>query len=295
MSSVTFLGLGTMGRGMVRNLLAAGHDVTVHNRTPERAGEVIDLGARLADSVAEAVEGAEFVMYCFADDRALEDVVLGHGGLVEHVAPRSLVIDLSTVSVETVLREHAAYEQQGVRFLDAPVFGSRTEAAEGGLWVLVGGGPDDVDAAQPVLKPIASTVHHIGGAGDGARMKLVGNLLVASQLRGLGDALTLARKSGLDLDAVLGVLDVTDFRTPIYSGVGPRVLEDDYAPDFALSLLVKDLHLIAKQAAAVGVELPTLPAATEAAEAAVNKGWGNENASAMIKVIAERAGIDLLR
>lgn len=122
--------------------------------------------------------------------------MLGDGGLAEQVAPGTLVIDLSAVSVATVLREHAAYDQRGVRFLDAPVFGSRTEAAEGGLWVLVGGESTDFEAARPVLEPIAATLHHIGGNGDGARMKLVGNLLVAYQLRGLGDALTLAAGPG---------------------------------------------------------------------------------------------------
>jgi 3-hydroxyisobutyrate dehydrogenase-like beta-hydroxyacid dehydrogenase len=109
-----------------------------------------------------------------------------------------------------------------VRFLDAPVFGSRNEAAEGGLWVVVGGAKEDFEQARTVLEPVSATLHYMGEAGNGARMKLVGNLLVAAQLQSLGDALTLARRSGLDLEDVLGVFDVTDFRSPIYSGVGRR-------------------------------------------------------------------------
>ncbi|MDD9205899.1 NAD(P)-dependent oxidoreductase [Georgenia sp. 10Sc9-8] len=295
MAQIGFLGLGTMGSGMVRNLLQAGHAVTVFNRSPERAEEVVGLGARLASSAAEAAQGADFLMYCFADDRAVEEVVLADGGVAEHVEPSTRVIDLSTISVGTALREHEVYETRGVRFLDAPVFGSRGEAAGGGLWVVVGGAEEDVEAARPVLEPISATLHHMGAKGSGARMKLVGNLLVASQLQALGDALTLARKSGLDLDAVLGVLDVADFRTPIYAGVGRRVLEGDYSPDFALKLLLKDLRLIAGQAQEVGIELPTLATTTDLAEAGVDQGWGEENASAVIKVLAERAQVDLTR
>jgi len=295
MSQVAFLGLGTMGQGMVRNLLRAGHSVTVYNRSPERAEEVVEAGARQASSAAEAVKGAEYVMYCFADDRAVEDVVLSDGGLAEVVDQSALVIDLSTITTDTGLREHEAYRPRGVRFLDAPVFGSRNEAAQGGLWVVVGGAEDDFEKARPVLEPISETLHYMGEAGNGNRMKLVGNLLVAAQLQSLGDGLTLARRSGLDLKDVLGVLDVTDFKTPIYSGVGRRVLEGDYAPDFALKLLVKDLHLIAGQAESVGVDLPALKVTTEAAEAGVQDGWGDENASAVIKVLAQRAGVDLKR
>lgn len=293
MARVTFLGLGTMGRGMVKNLLRAGHTVTVHNRSEGPLAEVVAAGAQAAPSVAEAVRDAEYVMYCLADDRAVEEVVLADGGLVELVPTEALVIDLSTVSPSTGLREHEAFAARGVRFLDAPVFGSRGETEAGGLWVVVGGSDEDFEAARPVLEPISETLHHMGGPGSGHRMKLVGNLLVASQLQALGDALVLARKADLDLEAVLGVLDVTDFRTPIYSGVGRRVLEDDYAPDFALKLLVKDLHLIADLARELDVQLPATEATTQVAEAALDRGLGEENASAIIKVVADRAGVDL--
>lgn len=293
MAQVAFLGLGVMGQGMVRNLLDAGHSVRVYNRTPERADGVVKLGADAASSVADAVAGADFVMYCLADDQAVEEVVLAEGGLAGVVDPSALVVDLSTVSVETGLREHEAFRSRGVRFLDAPVFGSRNEAAAGGLWVVVGGAREDFETARPVLESLSASLHYMGEAGNGHRMKLVGNLLVAAQLQSLGDALTLARRSGLDLTDVLGVLDVTDFRTPIYSGVGRNALKGDYSPDFALKLLVKDLHLIAGQAENVGVDLPALQVTTQAAESGVERGWGEENASAVVKVLADRAGVDL--
>jgi 3-hydroxyisobutyrate dehydrogenase-like beta-hydroxyacid dehydrogenase len=293
MAQVAFLGLGTMGQGMVRNLLQAGHAVTVHNRTPERMKPAVELGARAASAVGDAVEDADYVMYCLADDQAIEEVVLRKGGLVDTVSPGTMVIDLSTISVDMGLREHAAFGDRGVRFIDAPVFGSRNEAAGGGLWVVVGGARENFEQARAVLEPISESLHYMGEAGNGYRMKLVGNLLVAAQLQSLGDALTLADRTGLKLADVLSVLDVTDFRTPIYSGVGRRVLERDYAADFALKLLVKDLHLIKELADSAGVELPTLATTTEAAEAGVEQGWGEENASAVIKLLAQRAGADL--
>jgi 3-hydroxyisobutyrate dehydrogenase-like beta-hydroxyacid dehydrogenase len=280
---------------MVRNLLRAGHDVTVHNRSEQKIRNVIDLGAQQASSPADAVANASYVLYCLADDRAVEEVVLADGGLVEHVASDALVIDLSTISPDTGVRQHDAYRRRGIRFLDAPVFGSRGEANDGGLWIVVGGKRDDFEAARPVLEPIAETLHYLGDAGNGNRMKLIGNLLVASQLQALGDALTLAKKSGLDLEAVLEVLEVTDFRTPIYSAVGRRVLEGDYAPDFALKLLVKDLHLIGGFAVENHVEPAGLAATTALAELGLEHGLGEENASALIKLLAERAGVDLTR
>lgn len=293
MARVAFLGLGTMGQGMVENLLAAGHDVAVHNRTPERVRPAVAAGARAAVSPAEAVADAEYVLYCFSDDAAVEAVVLSEGGLAQQVPSSALVVDLSTVSPEVGERQHAAYGERGVRFLDAPVFGSRGEAAAGGLWVVVGGAAGDVAAAAPVLEPIAESIHHMGGPGSGNRMKLVGNMLVAAQLQSLGDALTLARRNDLDLSAVLDVLDRTDFRTPLYSGVGRKVLQDDYRPDFSLRLLLKDLGLVHDLAASAGVDLPALSVVEEAARAGVEEGLGEENASALVKVLARRAGVNL--
>lgn len=293
MSTVAFLGLGIMGRGMVRNLLQAGHQVTVWNRSPEPVAELVEAGASAATGIAECVAGADFVLYCLADDAAVQAVVLGEGGLASVVSPEQVVVDLSTISPEASEAERAAYEARGISFLDAPVFGSKGEAAAGGLWIVVGGDADVLASARGVLEPLSETVHHMGPGGSGVRMKLVGNLVVASQLLALGQALTLARKAGLDLAAVLGVLEVTDFRSPIFDGVGPAVLADDYAPSFALKLMQKDTRLIRSFADGLGAPVPGLDPASRYVDAAVDRGWGEENASALIKAIAEEAGVDL--
>lgn len=293
MVQIAFIGLGTMGSGMVANLLGAGHNVRVFNRERTKTALAVERGAEAADSIADVVGGADFVMYCLADDAAVEAVVFGAGGVLENASAESTVIDLSTISPEVAIREHEAFHARDVAFIDAPVFGSRGEAAEGGLWVVVGGVEDVYRRSLVVLEPIAETTHYMGPGGSGTRMKLVGNLLVASQLTALGEALTLAKKAGLDLQRVLDVVNVTDFKTPIYAGVGPRVLRDDYAPDFKLALLLKDLGLISALGEATDVPLTGVATTTDLAREGVDRGYGDENASAVVKVIAERAGVDL--
>lgn len=292
MASIGYIGLGTMGRGMVANLLNAGHDVMVWNRTAERIASDAP-GATAAGSIAEAVAGRDVVLICLSDDTAVREVVLGPDGVLAHVAATTVVADMSTISPTLSDEEAAVARERGIRFLDAPVFGSKGEAAAGGLWVVVGGDAETLETVRPVLDAVAETVHHMGGHGAGARMKLVGNLVVAAQLNVLGEALTLARRAGLDLHAVLDVLHVTDFRSPIFDGVGPAVLAGDYSPSFALDLMVKDAHLIDAFAAQVGCPLPGLAPVLDNLETAQRSGYGSENASALIKVIAERADAHL--
>ncbi|MDJ0379038.1 NAD(P)-dependent oxidoreductase [Cryobacterium sp. PH31-L1] len=293
MTQIAFLGLGTMGLGMVKNLLAADHSVTVWNRSDAPVAEAVAAGATSAPSVAAAVDGAEVVMYCFSNDEAVRSVVLEAGGLASVVDSSSIVIDLSTISPEASAAEREAYEAKGVRFLDAPVFGSRGEANSGGLWIVVGGDSEVFDLAKKVFEPISETVHLMGPGGSGVRMKLVGNLVVASQLLALGESLSLAAKAGLDLKKVLQVLEVTDFRSPIFDGVGPAVLADDYSPSFALKLMQKDVGLIQDFASGLGAAVPTVTAASHYVNAAMDAGWGEENASALIKALADESGVSL--
>jgi len=293
MTKIAFLGLGTMGFGMVKNLLAAGHDVTVWNRSQAPIDAAVAAGATAGASMARAVQGADMVMYCFSDDVAVRAVVLGEDGLASVVDSSSIVIDLSTISPEASAAEREVFEAKGVRFLDAPVFGSRGEADSGGLWIVVGGEADVFDEAKIVLEPLSETVHLMGPGGSGVRMKLVGNLVVASQLLALGESLTLAAKSGLDLNKVLQVLNVTDFRSPIFDGVGPAVLADDYSPSFALKLMQKDVGLIQDFATGLGAAVPSVAAAGHYVDAAMAAGWSEQNASALIKAIAGEAGVSL--
>lgn len=290
---VGFIGLGVMGRGMVRNLLAHGFAVTVWNRSPERTVEAQQAGATVAESRAALMAQSDVVMYCLSDDSAVEAVVFGDDGLAQRARPGQTLIDLSTIAPETTMREARAYVERGADFLDAPVFGSRNEAAAGGLWVVVGGDTAVLDRVRPLLNAISETVHHLGPNGAGASTKLVGNLVVAAQLEALGEALVLAKKAGLPLTAVLEVFAVTDFRSPIFDGVGAAVLSDDYSPNFALELMRKDARLVAAFADSLGAPIPSSTATRGTIERAVDAGFGAENASALIKVLAHDAGVSL--
>lgn len=290
---IAYLGMGIMGRGMAANLARAGHDVTVWNRTPGKADDVLAAGAAWADTPAEAVEGADVVMYCLSHDAAVEDLVWGEYGLIDAVKAGQTVIDMTTLHPDTARRQAEAYAQKGVRFLDAPVFGSKGEAAAGGLWVVVGGDRAVYDEMLPVLEAVSETTHYMGENGKGASMKLVGNLVVASQIEALGEAMVLATKAGLDPRDVLGVLHVTDFKSPIFDGVGAALVERNFETFFALDLMLKDANLIARFAEELRSPIPAAAVIRENIKAAVNKGWGGENASAFIKTLEEDGGVEV--
>jgi 3-hydroxyisobutyrate dehydrogenase-like beta-hydroxyacid dehydrogenase len=285
MKRIAFIGLGTMGGGIAGTLLRAGYDLTVWSRNSDHAKPLAKAGAKAASSIRDAVKGADVVMYSLSDDRAVEEVVFGAGGVLSSISRGQIVLDHSTVHPSTSLREAEAYAERGVDFLDAPVFGSRNEAASGGLWVLAGGRRELFERVRPILDAIGETVHYMGEHGKGTAMKLVGNLVVAAQLEALGEAMVLATKAGLNPRDVLGVLAVTDFRSPILSGVGAALVKRDFRPDFALKHLLKDANLIARFAQDLNSPIPALAAIRETIKSAVNQGWGEENASAMIKAI----------
>jgi len=293
MTKIAYLGMGTMGSGMAANLTKAGHEVSAWNRTPKTSPVLQDAGLRVTTDLASALEGAEVVMYCLSDDAAVDDLVFGSHNLLEHVPAGAVIIDLSTIDPETSNRERAAFEAKGHAFLDAPVFGTKGEAEGAGLWIVVGGPKDVFDSALPLFQAISETVHYMGEGGKGTSMKLVGNLLVASQLQALGEALTLAKKAGLNLADVQEVLDVADFRTPIYYGVGRGAQAGDYTVNFALKLMLKDAKLIQDFAGRLGSPVPTAATAQKYIEESIKDGHGDLNASALILAIAKEAGVNL--
>lgn len=293
MTNIAYLGLGIMGRGMAANLLKAGYPVTVWNRTPERCAPLVAQGAQQAATPGAAVANADVIMYCLSDDNAVEDLVWGEGRLLDAVKPGQIVIDMTTLHPDTSRKEYAAITAKGAEFLDAPVFGSKNEAANAGLWIVVGGKRAVYEQMLPILQAISETTHYMGQNPMGAQMKLVGNLVVAFQLEAIGEAMVLATRAGLDPHDVLGVLHVTDFKSPIFDGVGGALVRRDFDVNFALKLMLKDANLIARFAQDLNVPLPGVAAIRENIKVGVNKGWGEENASAFIKVLEEGAGVQV--
>jgi 3-hydroxyisobutyrate dehydrogenase-like beta-hydroxyacid dehydrogenase len=291
MERIAYLGLGIMGSGMAANLLQAGYPVTVWNRSPDAGKPLVEKGATQAETPAQAIQNVDVILYCLANDQAVEEVVFGRDGVLSNVRSGQVAIDMSTVHPETSHRQATAYAERQVEFLDAPVFGSKNESAAGGLWIVVGGKREVFDRVQPILEPMSETVHYMGDTGKGATMKLVGNSIVATQIQALGEAMVLATKGGLNPKDVLSVLHVVDFRSPIFDGVGKMLIDRDFTPSFALKHMLKDSNLIARLAQDLNSPTPAAVAVRETIKAAVNQGWGEENASAFIKMLELEAGV----
>jgi 3-hydroxyisobutyrate dehydrogenase-like beta-hydroxyacid dehydrogenase len=292
-SGVAFLGLGRMGGAMAANLLSAGFDLTVWNRSGEKCSPLAARGARVAGTPAQAARGAEVVLYSLADDEALEHVVFGPGGIMEGIAPGQLAVNLSTVHPDLSRREKAAYTARGADYLDAPVFGSQPEAEAGGLWIVAGGDRAAFDRAQPFLAPLSTSTHYMGETGKGAAMGLIGSLVVGLQLQALGEALVLAQKAGLDVPSVLEILGLPDFRSPIFTGMGGGIVRRDFQPVFSLEHLHKDVNQVARLAEQLVVPTPGSAVVRECIKAAMCQGLGGENASALVKVLEQQANLTI--
>jgi len=290
---ISYLGLGTMGSGMASNLLKAGYELTVWNRSAEKCEPLARKGARVADTPADAARDVDLVIYMLSNDQAVEDVVFGAKGILGGMKEGQIAIDMSTVLPATSLREQEAYAKRGVDFLDAPVFGSKQESAEAKLWIMAAGNKAIFEKVKPVLEHLGQTVHYLGKNGNAVAMKLVGNLIVALELEALAEGLVLAQKAGLDLKTVMEVVKVADFRSPLLVSNGQNILKRDFSTSFALKLMLKDAGLIEKFAANVSSPIPALRVVGKNLASAVALGFGNENASALIKALEKEASVEV--
>ena len=291
--TISYLGLGTMGSGMASNLLRAGYQLIVWNRSAEKCKPFARKGARVADSPADAARDVDLVIYMLSNDQAVEEVVFGAKGILGEIKEGQVAMDMSTVLPATSLREQEAYAKRGVDFLDAPVFGSKQEAADAKLWIMAAGNKAIFEKVKPVLEHLGQTVHYFGKNGNAAAMKLVGNLMVALEMEALAEGLVLAQKAGLDLNTVMEVVKVADFRSPLLVGNGQNILKRDFSPSFALKLMLKDAGLIEKFAGSLESPIPALRVAEKNLATAVTLGFGNENASALIRALEKQAGVEV--
>ena len=291
--TISYLGLGTMGSGMASNLLKAGYKLTVWNRNAEKCEPFGRKGSRVADTPVDAILDAELVMYCLSNDEAVEEVVFGAKGILSGIKEGQIAVDMSTVLPATSLREQEAYTKRGVDFLDAPVFGSKQESADAKLWIMAAGSKAMFEKVKPVLEHLGQTVHYLGKNGNAAAMKLVGNLIVALELEALSEGLVLAQKAGLDLNTVMEVVKVADFRSPLLVSIGQNILKRNFSPSFALKLMLKDADLIEKFSNDLQSPIPAMRVVEKNLAAAVALGFGNENASSLIKALEKSAGVEV--
>ena len=280
MTTIAFCGLGQMGAPMAARLLDAHHDLSVWNRTPERAAPLVERGAHQAVSPADAAGRAEVVVTMLADPAALEGVVLGPEGVAAGISSGATLVEMSTVGPDA-LRDLASRLPEGVDALDAPVLGSVPQATEGTLKVFVGGEADVFERCRPVLEAMG-TPTHLGPLGAGASMKLVANSILGALMCGLAEAMALADALGLDPAAVLDILAESPIGATARSKRALIEGGEYRPPNFKLSLAVKDLGLVTSAADAAGVELRLAPAARSWFERADAAGLGDLDYSAVI-------------
>jgi 3-hydroxyisobutyrate dehydrogenase len=288
MQIAAFLGLGVMGRGMAARLVGAGVPVVVWNRNPARAEPLQRLGAAVAASPAEAAARADVIISIVSDDGASRDVWLGPGGALGAVRPGTIAIECSTLSPAWVIDLAREVEAKGSVLLDAPVLGSRPQAAEGQMVFLVGGDAAVLERVRPILEPMSRAIVHLGAVASGARMKLVNNFMAGSQAANLAEAIAMAQACGLDRDAAFSVLSNGAPGSPLVKVVGARMLARDYDVNFMLSLMRKDLTYAIEEARIHGVTLSTAETALGLYDRAIAAGHGTADFAAIVEPLRAR-------
>ena len=286
---VGFIGLGIMGAPMARNLLSAGYNLAVFNRTRAKAEPLAGAGARLAESPADAASQADIVITMVTDSPDVLEVVTGPAGVVDGARPGTILIDMSTVSPEVTRRLAARLEAAGLDMLDAPVSGGDVGARAGTLTIMVGGKPEVFERCRPLLQVLGGRVTYLGPHGAGQTTKLCNQVLCALHMLALCEALSLARRSDLPLAAVHRVLTAGAGNSWALEQLGPKILQSDLAPAFMIDLIQKDLRLVQETAAALKLPLAGSALAAQYFRANQAAGEGRLGTQAMIRVL-ERLG-----
>lgn len=282
---VGFLGLGIMGSGMARRLLANGFPVAVYNRDTKKAEGFAEAGARIANSPRDAASDADVAICMVADDAASRAMWFGDNGALSAIKRGAICIDSSTISVDWARELAAAVEARKCEFLDTPVTGSKIHAASGELNFLVGGSPATLEKARPVLQAMSKSITHIGPVGSGAMIKLINNFVCGVHIIAIAEALTMIERSGLDRARALEVLINGAPGSPIVKTVSARMTAADYTPNFLLRLMTKDLNYSLQEAKKLSLHLNTAAAAHETFQKAIAAGLGEKDISAAIELL----------
>ena len=280
---IAFLGLGIMGGGMARRLLGAGFPVTVFNRSRVRAEPFAAAGARVAGSPREAAAGADVVFSMVADDAASRAMFVGPDGAVAGAARGATLVECSTLTVAWVRELAKAVSAHGAEFVDAPVTGSKNQAAAGELNFLVGGSAAALEKIRSALVAMGRSVTHLGPTGSGAQLKLINNFLCGVQLASAAEAVAWIERSGLDRAKALGVLLDGAPGSPLVKTLTARMTAGDYTPNFLLKLMAKDLSYAVQENAIHGQPLATATTALELFQRAIAAGHGDKDMSAVVE------------
>ena len=292
MERVGFVGLGTMGAAMAANLRNAGFEVTVWNRTPGRATDLLAQGAVEASTPADVGRAADIVVCCVSDTPDVDAVLFGADGVASGLARGGLVIDCSTISPSATKAFAARLAEQGVGFVDAPVSGGSEGAKHATLTIFVGGEPADVERAQPILAAMGQTITHFGPAGSGQAVKAINQVVLSGAYLGVAEGMVLALKAGLDPVAVAGALNGGAARSWVLENRSGRMIDNAYPLGFRTSLHLKDLAIALELARGLGASLPVSALAAQLEAGLVARGHGDEDMSNLARAIRSLSGLD---
>jgi 2-hydroxy-3-oxopropionate reductase len=271
MERIGFIGLGLMGQPMVRNLLQAGYEVTVFNRSRAAIALLAAEGAMTADSPQDLAIGVDVVISCVSDSPDVEEIVLGDRGIIHGVRSGMLYIDMSTIAAGVSRKIYDALKVPGVSALDAPVSGGDIGAQQGTLSIMVGGDREAFDRALPIFQVLGKNIVHIGDAGAGQVTKACNQIVVAMTIQGVAEALTLAQKSGVDPGKVRDAL----LQSKVLDVHGAKMLDRNFAPGFKLDLFRKDINLVQQTARELGLPLMGVNAIAPLMDALIAQGKGD--------------------
>ena len=285
---VAFLGLGIMGRAMATNLVKAGHEVTVWNRTPKQVE-----GGRTAATPAEAAQGVEVVWLCISDTAAVENVLFGTNGAEQSLSDGMIISDSSTISPAATRKFAERLQKKGVQYVDSPMTGSKIGAENGTLLFIVGGEEQAIEKLKPLYAAMGKKIFRMGETGKGQSAKLVMNLQIAMIYEGFAEALTLAAKLGVDAESLMPLINMSMVKSGVVEYKAPFVLQRDFSANFPLRLMRKDIRLALDAAKEARVKLPGLETVEEIYDVAVEDGHADLDYAATLMLLEKWAGVEV--
>jgi 3-hydroxyisobutyrate dehydrogenase len=288
---IGFVGLGTMGAAMAGHLARAGHPLCVWNRTPGKAGELVELGATEAADPASLAAASDVVVVCVSDTADVESVLFGPDGLAQGLRPGALVIDCSTIAPGATRDFAARLAERGATMVDAPVSGGSEGAQKATLTIFVGGAPADVERARPILARLGQTITHVGPIGSGQAVKAVNQVILAGTYLGVAEGIVLAIKAGLDVEQVVGALSAGAAQSWVLANRSGQMLANEYPLGFKVALHLKDLRIGLGLAEELGADLPVTRLCAEIEDTLVAGGHAGEDVSAVARAIRGRSGL----
>jgi len=286
---VAFVGLGIMGRPMASNLIKAGHEVAVWNRS---SGKDVE-GARVATSPADAARGAEVVWICVSDTAAVEHVLFGPDGIEQSLTEGMIVADSSTISPSATRKFAERVAAKGVQYVDSPVTGSKTGAEAGTLLFIVGGEEQAIEKLKPLYAAMGKKIFRMGDTGKGQSAKLAMNLQIALIYEGFAEGLTLAKKLGVEPATLIPLINASMIKSGVVEYKAPFVLARDFSPNFPLRLMRKDIGLALAAAKEARVKLPGLEIVEEVYDVAVEEGHADLDFAATLMLLEKWAGVEV--